>query len=293
VDKQVYKANALLMITAVIWGSAFVAQRVGMNYVGPYTFNGLRFALGTLVLLPFALMQKKSRVEERGDTAGFPVSTIALVGGILAGLALFSGASLQQIGLIYTTAGKAAFITGLYVIIVPLMGLFLGQRPSWGGWIGACLASAGLYLLSITETFTFAPGDLWELFGAFFWAAHIIILNYISPKVNAIVLACIQYIVVSVLSLFVALFTESLTLACLYKVFIPILYLGIFSVGIAYTLQVVAQRFAPPTHAAIILSLETVFAALSGWIMLGEILSPRDLAGCALMLSGMIAAQLW
>jgi len=132
VDKQVYKANALLMITAVIWGSAFVAQRVGMNYVGPYTFNGLRFALGTLVLLPFALMQKKSRVEERGDTAGFPVNPTVLVGGLLAGLALFSGATLQQIGLIYTTAGKAAFITGLYVIIVPLMGLFLGQRPSWG-----------------------------------------------------------------------------------------------------------------------------------------------------------------
>jgi drug/metabolite transporter (DMT)-like permease len=291
VGKQVYKANALLMITAVIWGTAFVAQRVGMSYIGPLTFNGLRFALGALVLLPLAIMQKIPRAKERGDKITSVVSLPAIAGGILAGLALFSGATLQQIGLIYTTAGKAGFITGLYVIIVPIMGLFLGHRPSWGGWIGASLASIGLYLLSITETFTFAPGDLWELFGAFFWATHIIILNYISPKANAIVLASIQYTVVSFLSLFIGFFTESFTLACFYGALIPILYLGIFSVGIAYTLQVVAQRYAPPTHVAIILSLETVFAALAGWIMLGEILSPRNLVGCALMLAGMIAAQ--
>jgi len=194
---------------------------------------------------------------------------------------------------VYTTAGKAGFITGLYVIIVPLMGLFLGQWPGWGGWVGACLATIGLYLLSMTEALTFAPGDLWILFGAFFWAAHVLALSWLSPRMERLKLACTQYAVCSSLSLLGAYFTETITLDGIKGAIIPILYGGILSVGIAYTLQVVAQRHAPPIHAAIILSLEAVFAALAGWLILGEMLSLRGLIGCALMFTGMLSALLW
>jgi len=279
------------MFAAVIWGSAFVAQRVGMSYVGPLTFNGVRFALGALVLLPLTWRpDPKPKVE--GGILRAMIALPVLWGGGLAGLVLFSGASLQQVGLVYTTAGKAGFITGLYVIIVPLMGLFLGHRPGWGGWLGACLATLGLYLLSVTEALTFAPGDLLELSGAFFWAAHVLILSRLSPRMDRIKLACAQYAVCALLSLIVAGFTETVTVDGLRGAAIPILYGGILSVGVAYTLQVVAQRDAPPSHAAIILSLEAVFAALAGWLVLDEMLSLRGLMGCTLMFAGMLTALL-
>jgi len=287
-----YRSDLLLLIAAVIWGSAFVAQRVGMSYVGPLTFNGLRFALGTLVLLPLARRGDRPPSGQGGDD---PKTThwSVLWGGGLAGVILFSGATLQQVGLVYTTAGKAGFITGLYVIIVPLMGLFLGHWPGWGEWAGAGMAALGLYLLSVTEAWTFAPGDLWELFGAFFWAVHVLILSWLSPRVDRLKLACTQYVVCSVLSLIGAGLTETMSLDGIGGAFIAILYGGVLSVGIAYTLQVVAQRHAPPTHAAIILGLEAVFAALAGWLVLGETLSLRALIGCALMFSGMLSALLW
>jgi drug/metabolite transporter (DMT)-like permease len=287
---SVYRSDSLLLITALIWGSAFVAQRVGMSYVGPLTFNGVRFALGALVLLPF--MKRGQGHPREGENPNKPLRFV-LCGGGLAGVLLFSGATLQQVGLVYTTAGKAGFITGLYVIIVPLMGLFLGQRPGWGGWAGACMATFGLYLLSVTQFWTFAPGDLWELFGAFFWAAHVLTLGWLSPKMDRLKLACAQYMVCSLLSLIGASLTETMSIDGLYGAMGPILYGGVLSVGIAYTLQVVAQRHAPPTHAAIILSLEAVFAALAGWLILGETLSLRALIGCALMFSGMLSALLW
>jgi len=280
------------MLTAIIWGSAFVAQRVGMNYVGPLTFNGVRFALGAMVLLPLVRWRNKYPRSE-GSTHRISLAWQALWGGGLAGLILFSGATLQQVGLVYTTAGKAGFITGLYVIVVPLMGLFLGHWPGWGGWVGACLATIGLYLLSVTEAWTFSPGDLWELFGAFFWAAHVLALSWLSPRMDRIKLACTQYVVCSILSLLGAYFTETITLDGIMGAIIPILYGGVLSVGIAYTLQVIAQRHTPPTHAAIILSLEAVFAAMAGWLILGEMLSLRGLIGCIFMFAGMLSALLW
>lgn len=288
----VYQSDSLLLITAVIWGSAFVAQRVGMSYVGPLTFNGVRFALGSLVLLPLVMRGDRHPLGKTGGDHGKALWSVFLGGG-LTGVVLFSGATLQQVGLVYTTAGKAGFITGLYVIIVPLMGLFLGHRPGWGGWAGACMAAVGLYLLSVTEAWTFAQGDLWELFGAFFWAAHVLILSWLSPRMDRMKLACTQYVVCSLLSLIGAGLTETMSLESMMGAIAPILYGGVLSVGIAYTLQVVAQRHAPPTHAAIILSLEAVFAALAGWVVLGETLSLRGLIGCALMFSGMLSALLW
>lgn len=290
-NQHVYRADSLLMFAAVIWGSAFVAQRVGMSYVGPLTFNGVRFALGALVLLPLTWRRDPKPKVEGGNLRAM-ITLPVLWGGGLAGLVLFSGATLQQVGLVYTTAGKAGFITGLYVIIVPLMGLFLGHRPGWAGWLGACLATLGLYLLSVTEALTFAPGDLLELSGAFFWAAHVLILSRLSPRMDRIKLACAQYAVCALLSLIVAGFTEAVTVDGLRGAAIPILYGGILSVGVAYTLQVVAQRDAPPSHAAIILSLEAVFAALAGWLVLDELLSLRGLMGCTLMFAGMLTALL-
>ncbi len=284
---NVYRADMLLLLTAAIWGSAFVAQRVGMDHVGPLTFNGIRFALGAMVLLPVIKWRNGRTVRDENSFATL------LQGGLIAGTALFAGATLQQVGLVHTTAGKAGFITGLYVIITPVFGLFLGMRSTIGGWIGAALALVGLYLLSVTESFALAPGDLWVLIGAFFWALHVLILSRFSPKVDTIKLACAQFSVCAVLSLFGAAAFEIVTMDGLQGAAIPILYGGILSVGTAYTLQVVAQKDAPAVHAAIILSLEAVFSALFGWLILGEILGFRGMAGCGLMLSGMLVAQLW
>jgi drug/metabolite transporter (DMT)-like permease len=258
-----------------------------MNYIGPLTFNGVRFALGAIVLLPLAC--RINMKPKASSNLPQPMAITQLFwGGGLAGLVLFVAATLQQVGLVYTTAGKAGFITGLYVIIVPLMGLFLGHRTGWGGWMGACLATVGLYLLSVTEYLTFAPGDLWELFGAFFWAVHVLILGWLSPRMDQIKLAFTQYAVCAFLSLLFAVFSETITFNGLQQASVPILYGGILSVGLAYTLQVVAQRDAPPIHASVILSMEAVFAALAGWLVLDEIMSFRNLIGCVLIFTGIL-----
>ena len=280
------------MTTAIIWGFAFVAQRVGMDYVGPFTFNGLRFAIGSLSLLPLVLISREQRTTTLQILPNPGPKTI-LFGGAALGLALFSGASLQQIGLVYTTAGKAGFITGLYVIIVPILGLFWKQQPKIGTWIGAILAAMGLYFLSVTEQFTIETGDLLVLIGAFFWAAHVLIIGWLSPRINPIKLAFSQYVVCSILSLITAYIVEMTTLSSIFQTAIPILYSGLLSTGVAYTLQIIAQRDSHPAHAAILLSLEAVFAAVGGWLILGEFISARGLFGCGLMLAGMLLSQLW
>lgn len=287
-----FKSDALLLTTAIIWGFAFVAQRVGMDFVGPFTFNGIRFAVGSLSLLPLLLISRERPAAANHILPRPGLKTVLFGGGAL-GLALFTGASLQQIGLVYTTAGKAGFITGLYVIIVPILGLIWKQKPGIGTWIGAILAAIGLYLLSITEEFTIEPGDLLVLIGAFFWAAHVLIIGWLSPRINPIKLSFSQYVACSILSLAAACLTEAITWRSVFQAAIPILYGGLLSVGIAYTLQVVAQRDAHPAHASILLSLESVFAAIGGWLILGEIISARGLVGCGLMLLGMLLSQLW
>ncbi|MBW2436738.1 MAG: DMT family transporter [Deltaproteobacteria bacterium] len=287
-----YKSDALLLTTAIIWGFAFVAQRVGMDYVGPFTFNGIRFAIGSLSLLPLVVLSRNEPASSRNILPPTGLKTI-LLGGSALGLALFSGASLQQIGLVYTTAGKAGFITGLYVIIVPILGLIWRQQPKIGTWIGAVLAAIGMYFLSVTEQFTIALGDLLVLIGAFFWAAHVLIIGWLSPRINPIKLAFSQYLACSILSLITAAVIEDISMQSISQAAIPILYGGLLSVGIAYTLQVIAQRDAHPAHAAILLSMEAVFAAVGGWLILDEIIAARGLFGCGLMLTGMLLSQLW
>ncbi len=281
------RAELLLLLTALIWGFAFVAQRVGMEHIGPFTYNGVRFVLGALSLLPLLWINRRSTVH-----VGPGGWWLALWGGLLAGLLLFTGASLQQVGIVYTTAGKTGFITGLYVVIVPLIGWLLGYRIAWGTGIGAVLAIAGLYLLTLADSLTLVYGDGLVLISAFFWAGHVLIIGWLSGRhIEPVLLACLQFIVCAVLSLMVAVTTETIHLNQLQEATLPILYGGILSVGVAYTLQVVAQRDTPPAHAAIILSLETVFAALGGGWLLHETLSGRGIVGCILMFVGMLLSQ--
>lgn len=286
------KSDLLLLLIAAIWGFGFVAQRRGLEFVGPFTFNGIRFALGSLSLIPLVLISQRRHNRLSGVLPKAGTRTL-LMGGGLAGAALFIGASLQQVGMIYTTAGNAGFITGLYVVIVPLLGLFWRQRPSVGTWLGAILAAFGLFLLSVTEQFTIGFGDLLELVGAFFWAGHVLLIGWLSPRLDALKLSALQFAVCSLLSLVTAFCIETVSFGGILAAALPILYGGLISVGVAYTMQVVAQRDSHPAHTAVILSAEGVFAAFGGWLLLGEVLAPRALLGCSLMLGGMLLSELW
>ena len=286
----VFANDSLLLLTALIWGVAFVAQRVGMEHVGPFTYNAARFTIGSLSLVPLILLRRARGVPastDCGDGRHMP----PLAAGLIAGAFLFCGASLQQVGLVTTTAGKGGFITGLYVVLVPILGLFGGQRAGWSAWVGAVLSVIGLFLLSVTDSLTMGTGDLLVLVGAFFWAGHVQAVGWLSRRTDPIVLACLQFAVCAIASLAVALVFEHPRLVGIIEGIVPILYGGLLSVGVAFTLQVVAQRNAPPAHAAILLSLETVFAALGGAVLLSETLSPRGVAGCIVMFTGMLVCQ--
>ena len=281
------KSNLLLLLAAAIWGFAFVAQRVGMEHVGPFTFNGVRFVLGSLSLLPLIFYYRnKPQQSSNKSPKG------ALLPGFLAGLILFTAASLQQIGIIYTTAGKAAFVTCLYIVLVPILGIFLKQHVSMGTWFSSVLAVVGLYLLCVKESFFISYGDLLQLVGALFWSVHILLIDHFADRVDVLKLSFFQFVTCGILSLGTALWLETITLEGLGEALIPILYGGFCSVGIAYTLQVVGQKYSPPSHAAIILSMETVFATIGGFLLLDERLGFQELMGCALMLAGMLLTQL-
>jgi len=276
-----------LLLSAIIWGFAFVAQRASMEHVGPFTFNGIRFALGGLVLIPWILGTRR-----RGGTpelAALPHQLWIAVG--LAGLILFVSANLQQLGLVYTTAGKAGFITGLYVVLVPLLGLFRRHRVSAFVWIGCGLAATGMYLLSMTGTFSLSLGDALVLASALGWAVHVHLVGWMAQRINPLQVAAFQFAICSILSLAVALLAETIQWTEILNVGWMIAYAGILSVGVAYTLQVFGQRRIDPARAGIILSLEAVFAAVGGWALLGETLSLRGSIGCAFMLVGMMLAQ--
>lgn len=287
-NRRVARSESLLLLASAIWGFAFVAQRLGMEHVGPFTFNGVRFALGALSLTPLLFLAGRGSAPPERD----PGPRRSLLYGVLAGTVLYCGASLQQVGIVYTTAGKAAFITGLYVVLVPILGLALGHRPGRFVWTGALTAAGGMYFLSVTDRLTISLGDGLVLIGAVFWASHVLLIGWLTNRMAAIRIAVLQFATCSILSMATAAAFETITLEGLRGAAIPILYGGLMSVGIAYTLQIVAQRNVPPAHAAIILSLETVFGAVGGWWILGETMSPRGILGCALMLVGVILAQL-
>ena len=287
--KDMIKSDGLLLLVAVIWGFAFVAQRSGMEVIGPFAFSGVRFALGAVSLLPVLMIQRR-RQARNGSIRLSPVRR--LMWAVTAGTALFIAVSLQQVGLVKTTAGNAGFITCLYVVLVPMVGIFLGRATGLRIWIGAALALIGLYILSIGAGFKFAPGDLLEFIGAFFWAAHILVIGQVGSRVDAVELSVGQFATCSVLSLITAVIFEPNAFAGVRPALIPILYGGLMSTGVAYTLQVVAQRKAHPAHASIILSMEALFAAIGGVMFLHEPVTARLLAGGLLMFAGMLCSQL-
>ncbi|KVR62954.1 multidrug DMT transporter permease [Burkholderia cepacia] len=281
------RANLLMLAAAAIWGSAFVAQRLSLDVIGPFLFTGLRFLLGALVLVPLLTLNTASRAQ----LAAIRRAPALLPGLALGGLLAVS-ISLQQIGLQYTRIANAGFISSLYVVIVPLMGVFARHRIGTGTWFGALLAAIGLYFLSIDEHFSVLYGDWFQLAGAVIIAAHVMAVGHFARRHDPLVLAFLQFLVCGVACLAVGLAVEPVSGAMLRGALPTLLYGGLLSVGVGYTLQVVAQRDAAPAHAAVIFSMEGVFAALAGWAALGETLTLRALVGCALMLAGLLACQL-
>jgi drug/metabolite transporter (DMT)-like permease len=284
--KKELTANALLVLTAAIWGFAFVAQRVGSGYVGAFTYNGVRFALGAASLLPIIYIMSRKKKTDR-QAAGFP-----MLPGIACGIVLFIASTLQQIGVAETTAGKAGFITGFYIVLVPLFGLLMKRPVGRNIWIGVVLALSGLYVLSVSGSLAISRGDLLVLTGAVFFAVHILIIDRFAGKTDSLKLSFMQFLTCSVLSCISALIFEEAPFSGVLQAAAPILYGGIGSVGVAYTLQVIAQKDAKPSHAAIIMSLEAAFGSLGGFIILHENLGVRGYVGCLLMLSGMIISQI-
>ncbi len=289
-QNKVLLANLLMLIAAAIWGFAFVAQRLGMETMGPHLFNSVRFLMGGIALLPlvFWLSGRPGSATTKNSS-----NRRLLLAGIVAGCFLFAGATLQQVGLQYTTAGKAGFITGLYIFFVPAIGLLFGMRTSLGTWLGAALAIWGLYLLSIRDTFSLSYGDTLQVLCAFAFAGHVLVIGYLAKRFDTIKLSAIQFIVAGFLALLVAIATETIAWQMIVDTALPLAYAGLMSTGVAYTLQVVAQQHAHSSHAAIILSSEGVFAVLGGWWLLDEVLPAAGLFGCALMLAGMLLSQLW
>ena len=293
------KYNFLLMLAALIWGSAFVAQSVGMDYLGPFSFNCVRSFMGSLVLLPviwFMDRQKKETAEHDGQKTEEGTreqnKKVLLSGGLCCGVILTLSTSLQQIGIKYTTAGKAGFITALYILIVPLLGLILGKKVGIKTWIGVALAVAGMYLLCIKEGFSISYGDFMVLLCALVFSLHILAVDYFSPRVDGIRLSCIQFFVCGCISAVPMLVWEHPELFQIIRAWQPLAYAGVLSSGVAYTLQIVTQKHLNPTVASLLMSLESVFAVLTGWLVLNERLSLKELLGCVLVFTAIILAQL-
>jgi drug/metabolite transporter (DMT)-like permease len=278
---QRLRSDLILLLTAVIWGSAFVAQRVAAEYIGVFLFNGLRFLLGAALLLPFADLRHN-------------LNRRTILGPTLAGVVLFTASALQQAGLEFTTAGNAGFITSMYVVLVPLLlVIFFRQPVRWLVWVAVGLAMVGALLLSTGgQSFRLAPGDGLELIGAGVWALHVIVVDRFAKQVKALAFAVGQFIVAAILNLIVGLIFEGNTLPGVAHAWWTVAYIAVFSTAIGYTLQIVGQRHAPPTDAALIMSLESVFAAIFGALLLAEGLNPVQIIGCGLILSGVVLAQI-
>ena len=282
------KNGVMLFLTAFIWGTAFVAQSVGMDYLEPFTFNGVRSLIGGIALLPCIWLLHKLNGESKKEESG----KVLLIGGLACGVLLFAASSLQQIGLKYTTAGKAGFITAFYIVIVPVLGIFLHKKIGWKIWLAGVLALAGLYFLCITESFSIGKGDVLIFLCALIFAVHILVIDYFSPKVDGVKMSCIQFLVCGILSLPFMFTIETPKAAAMTAAWMPLLYAGVLSCGVAYTLQILGQKNVNPAVASLILSLESCFSVLAGWIVLGERLSLRESAGCVLMFAAIILAQL-
>lgn len=280
----------MLTLTAFIWGTAFVAQSVGMDHLGPITFNGVRSIIGGLALLPcIAILQKLNGNSKSGKVYH---KKDLIFGGISCGILLFVASTLQQMGIQYTTAGKAGFITAFYIVIVPVLGIFLKKKIGWKVWSAVALAILGLYFLCITGELTVGKGDLLIFLCAMVFSIHILVIDYFSPKVDGVKMSCIQFWVCGIISIPFMFALETPTVYGMVNGIVPLLYAGVLSCGVAYTLQIVGQKNVNPAIASLILSLESCFSVLAGWAVLGEVLTLRESIGCMFMFIAIILAQL-
>lgn len=288
------KNPLLLLLTAAIWGSAFVAQSVGMDYVGCFTFSCVRNLIGCLVLLPYIWLtgRKKEAQKTVSPEEEKQENKILAIGGICCGICLCIASNLQQYGIQYTSVGKAGFLTALYIVLVPVLGIFLKKKCGLQVWISVAVAVVGFYLLSVKEGFRLEMGDIYLVLSALMFSVHILVIDYFSPKVDGVKLSCIQFFICGILSGIVMLLTEQPSLGTLLEARIPILYAGVLASGVAYTLQILGQKDFNPTIASLILSLESVFSALAGWLILQQTLTGREKAGCFLIFCAVILAQL-
>lgn len=288
------QSNVLLLITAIIWGSAFVAQKSGMDYIEPFTFNGIRTFIGGLVLIPVVLIMGKKQPEIQESPEGKKkTDKLAVIGGICCGLALFAASSLQQFGVSYTTAGKAGFITTLYVVFVPIISVIIRKKVRPIMWLCVLLGAIGLYLLCMTDaSFTLAFGDTLVLLCAAAFGVHIMVVDHFSPKTDGIKMSCIQFLTAGGIGIICMFIFENPDINAILDCAVPILYAGVLSCGLGYTFQVVAQKHAEPTVASLLMSLESVFAVVAGAILLHESMSGRELLGCAVIFAAVIISQL-
>lgn len=287
-----FKGSIMLLITSIIWGTAFVAQSEGMNYVEPFTYNAMRTLLGGVVLIPVMILFRFSDKRIGKEKSSCSLKN-TIIGGICCGIALFIASSFQQAGIAQTTAGKAGFVTALYIVIVPMIGIFLHKKMPLRMWLFIAIALAGFWLLCIKQDIGISLGDLLVFFGAIFFAVHITVIDYFNQKnTDGVLMSCIQFFTAGLLMLICMFIFEKPTIPNIMGAGGTILYAGILSCGVAYTLQILGQKHTNPTLATMLMSLESVFAALSGWLILGEKLSIKEFIGCVLIFAAVILAQL-
>ena len=286
------KNSLLLLLTATIWGVAFVAQSVGMDYVGGFTFNMARSLIGSAVLLPVIWFMGRNSSKKAEEAQGSSSRKDLLWGGLACGILMCLASNFQQFGIKYTTVGKAGFITACYIVLLTILGLFLKKKCSPFIWLAVAMSVAGLYLLCITDGFSIGKGDILVLICAVLFSFHILVIDYYSPKVDGVKLSCIQFLVCGILSGIPALIFEKPEMCAVLTAWQPILYAGVMSCGVAYTLQIIGQKNMNPTVASLILSLESCISVLAGWMILGQQLSAREIAGCVIMFAAIILAQL-
>lgn len=287
--KEQIKGSLSLFLAAIIWGVAFVAQSVGMDYVGPFTFNCVRTLIGGIVLIPCIAFL--NRGEAKKKMTGTEKKRL-LLGGICCGIALTTGSTLQQFGIMYTTVGKAGFITAFYIIIVPILGLLLGKKCGLSVWISVVIALAGLYFLCITDGFSIGKGDIYVFLCAIAFSIHILVIDYFTQFNDGVKMSCIQFFVCGIICFVPMMLFEHPEISTILLAWKPILYAGVMSCGVAYTLQIVGQKNMNPTVASLILSLESVTSVIAGFLVLHQNLSHRELIGCGLMFVAIILAQL-
>lgn len=290
--KQQIKSSLILLLTATIWGVAFVAQSVGMEYIGPFTFNAIRCVLGGMVLIPVILVLKKKK-ETGAENQEKEDKKTLWTGGIACGVILCIASNLQQFGIMEASVGKSGFFTALYIVMIPVIGIFIGKRPEIKLWFCVALAVVGMYLLCMKDgSFTIERADIMLLLCALAFSFHILVVDYFSPKVDGVKMSCIQFFVCGVLSAVGMLFTETPDISNIQAAWLPLLYAGLLSCGVGYTLQIVGQKGINPVIASLIMSLESVISALAGWVILGQVLSPKEILGCILMFVAIIITQI-